>query len=551
MRNGTGSNLTLPHPTAGANQSASVLASTSSSSESERETKKRKREVPDENAGIRVTAVDGLDTTAADDDSDMKPFVERGLGEIGVLFIPFEAAIQHYKRNATNGIEGFKLAPDRGKGPFPEDGKPFVPMSKAEQEKWDNPKTVAQKVTLVKAKELTPLTQSDISKQLTEIVKQECENVRNMQRSSSENSDNSVDMSKLTAHQREIVTQAQKETKHYPDIIFLSENPMKENDVKVLFPDVIDTGQGVRYIKKQTLDTSAMNTDPLATKKTTVASTNEMAVYVTESMDQRDKDPNDALSISSKILTRTPDSSLYQATKDEYMLKVTLSQEAGQSFTVAGVHLRATLTGLPNPYREGNANPRGDAEMKALEAFCAANEIQLMVGDFNMDLQGAEGGGRGVLYDGSSAHQPQFLVGWPDADGRPKAPTAADEVYHQQYSSSNNKKHYMGFFQADRSKLRPVGTSLYGRMGASGSRHLASGFYSDHPSIYLRTESDRLTPEAEKKKAEAMEQEAAGHKRRKVEIEKAEAKLDEFLEVGRKRRLEELEESEAKKPKTS
>ena len=55
----------------------------------------------------------------------------------------------------------------------------------------------------------------------------------------------------------------------------------------------------------------------------------------------------------------------------------------------------------------------------------------------------------------------------------------------------------MGYFQADTQTLHLTGVGMYGQMGASGSRKLEGGkYYSDHPSVYLRVESQQLLEEA-------------------------------------------------------
>jgi hypothetical protein len=58
---------------------------------------------------------------------------------------------------------------------------------------------------------------------------------------------------------------------------------------------------------------------------------------------------------------------------------------------------------------------------------------------------------------------------------------------------------HMGYFQADAATLTLVGPSLYGQLGASGSRSFLGGgkYYSDHPSIDVRVQSERLTQEAQ------------------------------------------------------
>src|SRR5690606_35022656 len=64
--------------------------------------------------------------------------------------------------------------------------------------------------------------------------------------------------------------------------------------------------------------------------------------------------------------------------------------------------------------------------------------VTLLIGDFNMDLQGGFERGRGVFYDGSPESLPIFMIS-PGSDVEPKG--VAFPLYQQQFSSSNNHKH--------------------------------------------------------------------------------------------------------------
>jgi hypothetical protein len=247
---------------------------------------------------------------------------------------------------------------------------------------------------------------------------------------------------------------------HYPSLVFLSENPTKED-----FPDRLVPNALVTYVKKFELD------------RKEVKPVNQMAVYLRDDIDKAK-----GYSVVAEAVTRAKgDPSLFKPTKEEHMLKVTFGAPDGTSFTVAGVHLRATLT--------GSSVDAQRTECAALERFSADHGIQLMVGDFNMDVQAAAGsaGGRGVLLDSKPENRPVYLMK-NEVNAETKMLTSvAYPRYLQQYSSSNNEKHYMGYLQTDKENLRLVGTGEYGQMGASGSRSLqaSSEFYSDHPSIYV------------------------------------------------------------------
>ena len=48
-------------------------------------------------------------------------------------------------------------------------------------------------------------------------------------------------------------------------------------------------------------------------------------------------------------------------------------------------------------------------ERNALRDFCAHEGIQVLVGDFNLDLQAFNEGHRGVYYDAKLVNMPRFL----------------------------------------------------------------------------------------------------------------------------------------------
>ncbi len=383
-----------------------------------------------------------------------------GLETISVLFIPFDAAKQHYRRNARNGVEALT-------GTFDQSGHPLDLQKTAQVAKpgaWLDP--------------------SQIAANLNTIVRRECELVRKLH--NPDDDDRTVedfiasqrpgdDPARFASGRRRIETSLRGD-KYYPTLIFLSENPTGQP-----FPDCLDAslqGTGHRYVKKHSLESG-------------LPRVNQMAVYLREDVDRRilqSKGESDALFISTESLTRKPEASLFKPNKNEFFLKMTIGRSAGQSLTVAGVHLRATLTGSGSAYQM--------AERAALKKFCDANGIQLLIGDFNMDLQEGFERGRGVFYDGSPESLPIFMIS-PGSDVEPKG--VAFPLYQQQFSSSNNQKHYMGYFQADTDTLRIVGQSIYGHMGMSGSRSLSSGYYSDHPSVYVCLESQRISSEAQTK----------------------------------------------------
>ena len=383
------------------------------------------------------------------------------LEEISVLFIPFDAAGGFYKKNAEKGVRGFE-------GSLDTDGS------------RNDAKNHVRSLVPAGAKDHF-LARADIGKELSNIVEQECELVRNMHNPDSAYPDNldalvksaRDDASRWSERRKEKVERNLKGYENYPTLLFLSENPTGS-----AFPDKIDTKiHGMGYVKKLAID---------STNVSGIRAVNQMAVYVREDVDNRissSAGDEDGLYFTAEQVTRKTHG-LFKGGKDEYILKATIGRKAGESLTVAGVHLRATLT---------SSNPASrDQERKDLQKFCDAEGIQLLVGDFNMDLQESTQGSRGVFFDNKPENQPRFLIG-------ETSPVAVPQ-YVQQYSNSAGNAHYMGYLQADTDGLRTVGPSVYGRMGASGSRSLQEGgkYYSDHPSVYVGMESRRVTEEAKK-----------------------------------------------------
>jgi hypothetical protein len=385
------------------------------------------------------------------------------LEEIAVLFIPFDAAGKFYKANALKGVLGFRgLLDDKGLPQDTGDTRSLVGGHKHSEEYY--------------------LGAEELRDQLAAIVKQECELVRNMYNPDSDYADNfdsfvksrrpDEDPTKWSDRRREVVRRSLKGYKYYPDLIFLSENPTKAD-----FPDLIDTGIAeMSYVKRFTLDGQTIPG---------IKHVNEMAIYLRKDLHERIEnamDGDSSLLLKIDPLSRAT-TGLVKGGKVEYMLKVTLGRKAGHSFTVAGVHLRAGLTST-------NANDWA-RERSALQRYCDDQGIQMMIGDFNMDLQGDVHGSRGVYFGLETRDQPRFLVR--------ELPDAAYPEYLQQFSNSAGTAHYMGYFQADAATLTLVGPSLYGQLGASGSRSFLGGgrFYSDHPSIYVRVQSKRLSQEAQ------------------------------------------------------
>ena len=384
---------------------------------------------------------------------------------ISVLFIPFDAAGQFYKLNAKKGVGGVKGVITSAGTAADVLGSKVAIAQPAPDPKW--------------------LQGAEIAAQLPLIVQQECERVRNIYVPDTRYAENLEALALSGGPGRSVASwpagwgaRVERSLKayrrYYPILLFLSENPTKQ-----AFPAHIDSGiPGLGYVMKYALDRGTVDG---------IRRVNEMAVYLREDFDGPKTPGPRAFFLSAELVTRKLTKALFKPTKDEYILKVTISTRDGHICTVAGVHLRAGLTGSSALHRK--------AERAALQQFCDENGIQLMVGDFNMDLQEGLHGSRGALAD--DKHEPRFLSpasGGGASSGGASSGGAIPE-FVQQFSNASGNKHYMGFFQADTKTLRTVGVSVYAQLGASGGRSLPGGdlYYSDHPSVYVCVESTRET----------------------------------------------------------
>jgi hypothetical protein len=375
------------------------------------------------------------------------------LFDVSVLFIPFDAKKKFYKANAVHGVKGVITSYDKHGNRVAGPALPntLVPtMSRAGF--FDGP---------------------EIGKHLAAIVQQECDLIRNIHESDRSFDERlgallaasgpHADLKRLTPNARNRVERNLRGYKHYPTFIFLSENPTGSP-----FPERIDTsGLGANYLRKHVIDGSSVKG---------VRHANEIALYLREDHD-RLFDTGDMF-LETRTLIRDTQGLSVSKSKDEYILKVTLGRRHGASFTVAGVHLRAALASSSASDRE--------KERQALRDYCAAEGIQLMVGDFNMDVQETPFSSRGAYADDKPENAPIYLLPWQSSEASPQ--------YLQQFSNSTGNAHYMGYLQADEEALQFVGQGLYGIVGVSGSRFLKAEdkYYSDHPSIYLAARSTRV-----------------------------------------------------------
>src|SRR5690606_11157497 len=210
-----------------------------------------------------------------------------GLETISVLFIPFEAAKQHYRRKVRHGVEALT-------GTFEQRGLQLDLQKTAQVPKpgtWLDP--------------------SQIAANLHQIVRRECELVRKLHNPDGDDrtfedfiaSQRPGDDPARFASGRRRIDASLRGDKYYPTLIFLSENPTDQP-----FPDCLDAslqGTGHRYVKKHSLESG-------------LPRVNQMAVYLREDVDRRilqSKGESDALFISTESLTRKPEASLFKPNK--------------------------------------------------------------------------------------------------------------------------------------------------------------------------------------------------------------------------------------------
>lgn len=379
--------------------------------------------------------------------------IQSSLGFVPVLFIPFDAAGKFYKANVQAGIKGHSsYLQDDGSKIDIEDTTFVAGFAKKEQF----------------------MTSESIGLNLNRIVQQECDLIRGIYQPgnnfqsviSSYNSNLNFDT--LSDSKKQKIIQILGGYKNYPLLIFLSENSTKKP-----FPDWINCEYGISYKLR-----GAITNEDISGLRPV----NQMAVYARENMY--------AYTITAENITRGT-TGLFGGGKKEYILKVTVSRE-NYSLTLAGVHLRAKLTSAS----ELNCK----REFEDLQKFCASQNIQLMIGDFNMDLQETARGSRGVFLPdrrdlslATAQEKDQYFNNYQPKYIAKNTEETIGISYMQQYSNSTGNSHYMGYYQADTEGLTIEGPGVYGLMGASGSRYLKSEelYYSDHPSIYVCLDSKR------------------------------------------------------------
>jgi hypothetical protein len=131
--------------------------------------------------------------------------------------------------------------------------------------------------------------------------------------------------------------------------------------------------------------------------------------------------------------------------------------------TVAGVHLTSKNT---------SANSSAlKLQLDNLQKFCEENEVDLAIGDFNMNMN-QYSGSTGARF-GSSVFVAQ------------SAASPVNVSYHEQFTNSSNDKHFMGYYIANPQKTFLEGVGLVSLHGLSLSRSVGGRYFSDHAPIYV------------------------------------------------------------------
>lgn len=331
---------------------------------------------------------------------------------VTVLFVPFDAKKQHYERNARNGVKGSKL---RRVNPDPA---------------WDGSDMAVEGA--VEAVDVRThgqaMTQSAISDQLARIIDGICREAL------AEEPQSLRPVSKKRGRdEREYGFSPNS----YPMFVFVS-----EVHSSLQLPSELTVGPGVEYTW------IGANEAQLGEQK--------IAAYVRTS-------PKFGGEWRARPLQKQ--SPTHKKTEHVLVIDYVFF---GYRCSVAGVHLSSKNTGASKAVR--------DIELQAVATFCQQENIQVAIGDFNLDLRGVSGGGVGAI-PGQTSFTPNRTGG------------SAAITYHQQFTNSSNTAHYMGYVVADQERLRLTGVGTAQLFGLSLRREGDAGYFSDHAPIFLKLES--------------------------------------------------------------
>lgn len=349
---------------------------------------------------------------------------------LSILFVPFEAAIQHYTRNAKNGVKGYTMEQDVGGNRH----------RRSRDEEVEEAGT-AYEFRPVKKRKIDSDTAKPILKaKLEDIIRHAFQQILRNQQLSYADPDAGSGVDAARTKPLFSKKMARRRVSRYPDVLFLSEQPGE-----LEFPDSISFTSDGHPIVYKLIGTAGK----LAVQR--------IYGYVRQSV-------GGTWAYASVVKNTKP------FNKDENVL-VMKCEMFGSSCCFAGVHLSAKNVNASESDRR--------AIIEQLVSFCAggakfadderSTPIQFVIGDFNIDVHAGFDGHVGVR-PGSTVYLAQ------------QSESTMGVQYAEQYSNSTNTAHFMGHLVVD-SKV-----SLRGHSGLSLQRSLDGEYVSDHPPLYVELE---------------------------------------------------------------
>ncbi|MCP3060382.1 hypothetical protein LXT21_16505 [Myxococcus sp. K38C18041901] len=225
-----------------------------------------------------------------------------------------------------------------------------------------------------------------------------------------------------------------------PEIIFLSEEP-----TDAPFPDALNPFPQLAYRKIGSLKELLRGTMSVDCK-------NEIAVYALE----------DAGATGPSIYS--VGHLLRQGVKhqEKWLCVTKRARDFPGAITIAGVHLDSGYTGKV-------AAAAKEGALETVGKFAQTRGVDALLGDLNMDS--AE------LHGGFFPNHLAFMVN--PTDG------AIYPVYQVSHSNSSDTKNYMGGLIVDKSRVGLLPLNLRGQWAMSLSRTIDNAYYSDHPAIII------------------------------------------------------------------
>jgi hypothetical protein len=346
------------------------------------------------------------------------------LMSLSILFVPFDAAIQHYSRNALKGVKGFVMEKDILGNK----------RKRTEDEDVESPGSAYEFRPVKKRRADPTLSAVNLKAHLENIIGHTYEQIVTNASMISQHpylgSQADIQLTQAKFEQ----SMARREVASYPDVVFLSEQPGE-----LIFPVQItlksSSGLPAEYILIGNTGTKAVQ---------------RIYGYVRKSIGGN-------WAFQSVVKQTAP----FNAEENVLVVQYKLH---GKTCCFAGVHLSSKNVGANSIQRQ--------EIMSSLVSFCKSYSppIQFVLGDFNIDVHGDGFDGNVGARPGSTVYLAQ------------QGPATMGVRYQEQYSNSTNTAHFMGHVVVD------PHVSLCGLIGLSLQRSLAGEYFSDHPPIYVELE---------------------------------------------------------------